>query len=150
MGGGTITAQQFLQRLLPWSGEGIMILWGIMLWGIFIFALICMFRQAIPNTNVLLFLTAVVFFAFIDRVGVGWKPPFGTWNMFSSNPCRGLPLFFMRIAMFVFPLLAIAISKSEKSRVWGLIGGGWGAIYFFVRGLAEMGFLSGAFQTCDF
>jgi hypothetical protein len=49
----------------------------------------------------------------------------------------------MRIALFVFPLLATGVSKTGKSRPWGFICALFAALYFIVRGIAEMELLVG-------
>lgn len=145
-----IQIKDILPRLLPWYGEGIMILWGLTLFFYILMCMLCLFRQVTPNTNVLLFLSVVILFAFLDRIGVGWTP--ANTNFFSSNPCsrNGVLLFPMRVAMIVFPLLAISVSKSPKSRPFGIIAASTGAIYFILRGILDWKLLTGPGIVCDF
>jgi hypothetical protein len=136
-----------LERLNPLAGGGdpMNIIWKISLYLIFFFSLIFLFRQKIPNQNVMILAVAAMLLAMVDMVGVSKQEP----RLFPATGCNTLPVMFIRAGMFASPILAMSISKSPKSRIWGILAAVTGFIYFMMRGVLEMGFLQFG-QTCNF
>lgn len=136
-----LTFQEAIRRLSPVYAEGApnQVLWGIMLYLIFFFCLICLFRQKIPMMSVTIPLVLVMLFCLIEKVGVGWPRA----NVLPATGKESLPTLLIRIAMFALPLVAVGTSKSEKSRIWGVLAGLTGGLYLLIRGIIEMQILVG-------
>jgi O-antigen ligase len=130
-----MSANDIFQRLNPINPVAIMTVYGIWLYVVMLLALIMLFVQKTPSQPVTLLLVATMLFALVDKVGVGH----GGADLFPKTGEGSFPLFFIRIALFVFPLIATGVSKTPKSRPWGFICALLAAIYFLVRGMAEMG-----------
>lgn len=139
-------ASQILQRLNPISQSDIMMtIYGIMLYAVFILAILFLARQKTPNQFITFIMVAVMLFALIDKIGVGYA----TNNLFPARGCEAFPLLFMRVAMFVLPLIAVGVSQWPKSRPLGLMCGGVGFLYFWLRGITDMQLLvGGAMLSC--
>ncbi len=134
-----MNASEILQRLNPINPVASMTVYGIWLYLIILLALIMLFVQKIPMQSVTLLLVATILFALVDKVGVGH----GGNDIFPTTGPGSFPVFFMRVALFVFPLIATGISKTAKSRPWGFICALVAGLYFLVRGIAEMQLLVG-------
>jgi hypothetical protein len=132
----TLTFQEAIKRLSPVYAEGNpqQVIWGILLYTIFFLTLICLFRQRIPMMSVTIMLVLVLLFCVIDKVGVGWP----TANVLPGTGKEALWTMAMRIGMFVLPLIAVGTSRSEKSRIWGILAALAGGIYTLVRGMIDM------------
>lgn len=126
-------ASEILQKLNPIvQGNPQETIFGIWLYIFFFMVLIALFRQdsSKPNPATLYMLVASLLFALIDKVALGT----------SVLPRAGMGTFFMRAAMFILPLLGVAVAKSPKGRGWGIIGFVIGASYFLIRGITDFGF----------
>lgn len=128
-----MNAQDFLRRLNPLGSGGLDAIYGIMLYIILFLSLIFLFRQTRPNQAVMLLMVAQMVFIIIDKVAVG------TFSGALLRP-RSFETFLLRTCIFVFPLLCAGITRSPKSRPWGLMAFGIAATYFLIRGFTDFGF----------
>ncbi|PJF31372.1 MAG: hypothetical protein CUN51_03310 [Candidatus Thermofonsia Clade 1 bacterium] len=136
---GNLTLERFLQNLNPISNDPFNLIWGISLYLVFFLCLIMLFRQRRPQIPVQLFLVGAMMLAIVDKVATGNVPG----ALFRNNELITL---FLRVGVFSLPLLAVAVTKTEKSRIWGILAVGIGIVYVLLRGVLEMGWF-GSVET---
>lgn len=124
-----VTIQEILRLLGPNSGNP---LWNIMLYAIFIFALLTM--VSIPDKNMVstLLMAGVLLAAVVAKLSISSSPPILRKREFG--------MLIINIVMFVFPLLAAGLIRSRKKGramlfgiITGLIGGGYFFFFWFME-----------------
>ncbi|MBX3063156.1 MAG: hypothetical protein KF726_09275 [Anaerolineae bacterium] len=121
----SIDLQEVLRRLGP-NYPNLEI--GIGVYLICAFALLNLFMQKKPDTRITLMLSAVILLALMDKVVVSPGGPI--YN-------RDIEAFFLRVPMFVFPLITAGMTRWDRARPWGVIGGFIGGVYLFLRWFFE-------------
>jgi hypothetical protein len=118
-----VTIQEILKLLGPNTGD---ILWNLLLYIIFILALITLFTM--PDKNMLpsLLMGGVLIAAVIAKLSTSSTQPI-------LRP-REFGMFLINIVMFVFPLLVAGIVRARKKGrtvTLSIITGVFGGMYFF-------------------
>jgi hypothetical protein len=123
---GNITLQEVWARLAPsypsWPiGIGLYVIAG--------FAMLNLLMQKKSEIRITLMLTLVILLCLVDKVAVGNSgEPIGGWTIES---------FFLRVPMFVFPLITAGMTRWDRARPFGVIGGLIGGVYLFLRWFFE-------------
>ncbi|MEP7291188.1 MAG: hypothetical protein ABI835_05365 [Chloroflexota bacterium] len=121
-----INFQDIIRLLGPGSGQ--VLVWSIFLYIIFFFGMLTLFT--IPDKNMVptLLLAVVLLFAIVGKLSV-------------SSPVReaiikpkDFGMFVINVGMFVFPLIAVGMVRSRKSKatIPALITALTAAVYFFL------------------
>ncbi len=118
-----VTIQEILRLLGPNTGSP---LWNIMLYAIFIFALLTM--VSIPDKNMVstLLMAGVLLATVVAKLSISSSPPI--------LKTREFGMLIINIVMFVFPLLGAGLIRSRKkgrAMLFGIITGLIGGAYFF-------------------
>lgn len=125
--------QSFLSRLNPVQPDPLQTIYGFILYTILLLSLLFLFRQRVPNQAIQLMMAAQLVLIIIDKVGVGTFPG-------AILKPRDIPTFFLRVAIFVIPLICSGMTRSPKSRPLGLMASGLAGVYLLVRGFTDFGF----------
>jgi hypothetical protein len=122
-----ISLQDIWVRLAP-SYPNILI--GVTVYIMMACSLINMFMQKKSDTRIAVLCTLVIMLCLVDKVAVGrtGEFPIGSWS---------LEAFLLRMPMFVAPLITAGMTKWDKARPWGVIGGFLGGAYLFSRWFFE-------------
>lgn len=126
---GNLTIQEIWARLAPTYPNAAI---GIALYIIIAFAVLNMISQKKSDTRITIMLSTVIMLCLIDKVAVGYQgEPIGNWTIES---------FFLRVPMFVFPLITAGMTRWDRARPFGVIGGLIGGTYLFLRWFFEQRF----------
>ena len=126
--------QDVMALLSPGGGQEI--IWSIFLYVIFFFALITLFLMPDKNMVPTLLVAGVLLFAIVGKLSVA--------TIFRPN--QGAPIigkldfgmFVINVGMFVFPLIAVGMARSRKSKatapavITALTGGTYFFLFWFI------------------
>lgn len=131
----SINFQDIVALLSPGTGQAI--IWSIFLYVIFFFALITLFTMPDKNMVPTLLIATVLLFAIVGKLSVAaidqHKPVIIAKNDFG--------MFVINVGMFVFPLIAVGMTRSRKSKatVPAIITSLTAGTYFFLFWLVVQG-----------
>lgn len=129
--------EDMLERLNPFGLSRFEMIWAMLTWLVMIGSLLMLFTQRRPNMVIQILLVVAILVSITDRVGtIGQNILLANFTLDTEVVIIGL----MRIAMFVLPLVAVGLTKSPKSRIWGLMASFGGLMYFILSGLLVLGF----------
>lgn len=129
--------EDMLARLNPFGLSRYEMVWALLTWLVIIGSLLMMFTQRRPNLIIQILLVATILISITDRVGtIGQNILLANFILDTELVIIGM----MRIAMFVLPLACVGLTKSPKSRIWGLVATFGGIMYFVLSGLLVLGF----------
>lgn len=121
-----IDLQEIVMLLGPGTGQ--VLVWSIFLYIIFFFDFITLLT--IPDKNMIptLLIAAVLLFAIVAKLSVSASPNDAIIGR------KDFGMFFINVAMFVFPLIAVGMVRARKSRATfpALITSVTSVVYFFL------------------
>lgn len=124
-----INFQDVIELLKPGTGQ--VLVWSIFLYIIFFFALITLFLM--PNKNMVptLLVAGVLLFAIVAKLSVSAP------NVRGMRPVMrptDFGMFVINVGMFVFPLIAVGMTRARKNRTVApaILTALAGAVYFFL------------------
>jgi hypothetical protein len=122
-----IDFQDIVALLGPGSGQ--VLLWSIFLYIIFFFALITLLVMPDKNMVPTLLIAGVLLFAIVAKLSVS-APNIGSAPILRN---REFGMFVINVGMFVFPLIAIGMTRARKNRapVPAIITSLTAGVYFF-------------------
>jgi hypothetical protein len=101
---------------------------GVGVYIICFFALITLFLQKKPDLRISLMMSSVILLALMDKVVVAPGGPIYSTDILA---------FFLRVPLFVFPLIVSGMTKWDRSRPFAFIGGVIGGVFLFLRWFFE-------------
>jgi hypothetical protein len=112
------------------------VVWGIWIYLIMALVFITLMlqdetKQKEVHLQITILLSIVLLACLIDKVGVG------TGRRNYPIDRKQIEAFFLRVPMFVFPIVIAGMTRTGKSRGWGIVAGILGGIYLFARWLSE-------------
>jgi uncharacterized membrane protein YhaH (DUF805 family) len=134
--GNQLDFNTILQRLNPFAATGGDVLWGIWIYIIMALVFITLMlqdetKQKEIHLNITILLSIVLLCCLVDKVAVG------TGRRLYPLDRKQIEVFFLRVPMFVFPIVIAGMTRTGKSRGWAIVAGILGGIYLFARWLTE-------------